>query len=94
MTGHFPRGKVHSGQRALDDPYPVQAAESIEGNPVVTGPIPRAGQSDTELLAADQTRFYRNTDDVEMFGEPDRGENAHIAQARDDDAFAAHAEKL
>jgi hypothetical protein len=29
-----------------------------------------------------------------MFGEPNRGENAYIAQARDDDAFAAHAAKL
>ena len=94
VTRHFPRGQVHSGQRALDDPHPVQAAESIEGDPVVTGPIPRARQSDTELLTADQARFHRNTDDVEMFGEPDRGENADIAQARDDDAFAAHAKKL
>jgi hypothetical protein len=45
-------------------------------------------------LAADQSWFDRDTHDIEMFGEPDRGENAYIAQAGDDDAFAAHAAKL
>ena len=60
----------------------------------ISRPVAGAGQPDTEFLAADQSRFDRDTHDVEMFSEPDRGENADIAQARDDDTFAAHAAKL
>jgi hypothetical protein len=78
----------------LDDPYRIQTTESVERDPVVAGPVAGAGQPDTEFLAADQSWFDRNTHDVEMFGEPDRSENADIAQARDNDAFAAHVAKL
>ena len=86
--------QIDFGQGALDDPDRIQTTESVERDPVVAGPVAGPGQPDTEFLAADQSWFDRDTHDVEMFGEPDRGENAYIAQARDDDAFAAHAAKL
>src|ERR1700735_1079373 len=87
-------GQIDFGQGALDDPNRIQTTESVERDPIVAGPVARAGQPDTEVLAADQPWVERNTRDVERFGEPDRDENAYIAQARDYDAFAAHAAKL
>ena len=73
-----------------DDPHPIQSAESVEWDPVVTGPIVGPGQPDSEFLAADQCRFDRDPGDVGMTGEPNRGEDTYVPESRDDDAFAAH----
>ena len=86
----FSGGEVDSGQRALNDPYPVQPAESVEWDPVVTGPVLGARQPDAEFLAADQPGLDRDADDVGVTGEPDRGEDTDVPESRDHNAFAAH----
>jgi hypothetical protein len=74
----------------VDDPYPIQTTEPVEGDPIVAGPIVGARQPDAELLAAHQPWLDRDADDVGVTGEPNRGEDTYVPQSRDDDTFAAH----
>ena len=80
--------EVHARQCGLNRPYPVQTAEPVERNPVVAGPVVGAGEPDAELLTAHQRRFDRDSDDVGVPGQADRGQDAHVSQSGDDDAFA------
>jgi hypothetical protein len=42
-------------------------------------------------LAAHQGGLGRDSDDVGVVGEADRGQETHVSQSCDDDAFADHA---
>ncbi|GAB4722444.1 hypothetical protein MOKP126_19900 [Mycobacterium avium subsp. hominissuis] len=84
-------GQVHPGERRLHRADAVQAPEPVERNPVIAGPVVRAGQPDPEFLAAHQGGFGGDPDDVGVPGQPDRRQDADVPEAGDDDTLAVHA---
>ena len=83
--------QVHPGERRLNGADPVQSAELLERDPVVPRPVLRPRQPHTQLLAADQCGFGGDPHDVGVAGQPDRGQDAAVAESGDDDPLAAHA---
>ena len=90
VTDDRPGGQVEAGELTVHDPHPVEAAEPLEGVVVVAGPPLRPGEPQAELLAADQGGLGGDADDVVPLGEPDRGEDAGVAQAGDHHARTGH----
>ena len=77
-------GEVHVGQGAVHGADPVQAAESVERDPVVPGPVVGIGQPPAQFLSADQPRLGRNADHVGVFRQLHRAQHTGVAEAGDD----------
>ena len=75
--------EVEPSQRAVDGSNPVESAEPVERDPVVTGPVVGAAQPNAQLLATDQRGLGRDSDDVGVTGEVDRGKDTAVAEAGD-----------
>lgn len=88
---HGPGREVQPGQGAVHGADPVEAAEPAERDPVVAGPVVGPCQPPAEFLAADQSRLGRDSDDVGVAGELDRGQHAGVAHPGDDDPLPRHA---
>lgn len=87
---HDAAGQIEASQLGLHRSHPVQATEPVERNPVVAGPVVGSGEADAEFLTADQPGFHRDADDIRVRGQPNRGQQTHVTESRDDDALAAH----
>jgi hypothetical protein len=84
------RVEINAGQAAVQHPHAVEAPIAVVGDPIVERPLVRAGEPDTELLAAHMRRFGRHPDHVGVPGQVDRGEQTRIAESGDHHARAAH----